>query len=62
MRLWCKKDNICERTQDAGALPAKRKSAAVIPIGRGSGLKIRIVWVRIPSAAPLFHDKTEFLS
>lgn len=62
MRLWCKKDSTCERTQDTGALPVKRKSAAVIPTGRGSGLKIRSVRVRIPSAAPLFHDKTWFLS
>ena len=39
MRLWCKKDNICERTQDAGALPAKRKHAAVSQPAEGADLK-----------------------
>lgn len=38
MRLWCKKDNTCERTQDAGALPVKRKSAAVSQLAEGADL------------------------
>lgn len=39
MCLWCKEVNTCERTQDAGALPAKHKFAAVSQLAEGADLK-----------------------